>query len=183
IAIVPIIAWIGLSPNIILNKMHGSYSEYIIYQSVMFGGFILSNLFVQKISGKVSFQKIIKTGGIISLVGASFAAIFHMYGVLFISGMFVYAFGFGLCNGVIIRISLTSTGQSSSLSSSAFSVINCIYLATALEIYNIVCGWFDYSLVSYALFTAFFSTIFYLCTVKFASMNKDLKWNQAAKIN
>ncbi|MDQ5920085.1 MAG: transporter, family, multidrug/chloramphenicol efflux transport protein [Pseudomonadota bacterium] len=181
IAILPIIAWIGLSPTIIINKMHGTYAQYIIYQSIMFGGFITSNILVQKISGKVSFKNIIKYAGTISLLGVLFAALCHFNVILFIIGMCTYALGFGLCNGVIVRISIMSTGQSSSLSSSAFSVLNSIYLSGALEIYNKVCGWFDYSLASYAIFTAIIGVILYLCSLKFAKMNEHLEWRNNAQ--
>ena len=183
IAIVPIIAWIGLSPTIILDKMHETFTLYIVYQSIMFGGFIVSSTLMQKVAGKYSFKSIIKGGGTAAVIGLLIAAIFNAHGSIFISGMFVYAFGFGMCNGVIIRIALMSTGESSSLSSAALGLLNCLYLSLGLELYNIVCGWFDYSLASYALFNIPFGILVYLCALKFAKMNEGLEWKESSTSN
>lgn len=178
IAVLPIIAWIGLSPTIILDKMRESFTVYIVYQSVIFGGFIVSSTAMQKIAGRFSFKFIIKGGGTIAILGLIVAAVFHMYGTLFIMGMFIYAFGFGVCNGVITRIALMSTGQSGSLSSSAFSLLNGLYLSSGLEIYSIVCAKFDYSLASYAIFNLLFGVIVYLCALKFGKMNEGREWKK-----
>ena len=176
IAIFPIIAWIGLSPTIILNKMHQTFSVYIVYQSIIFLGFIISSTMMQKIAGRFSFKKIIKSGSSIAIIAIIVAALFHNNGIIFIIAMFVYTFGFGICNGVLIRISLMSTGQSGSLTTAAFSLLNASYVAIGLEVYNIVCGLFDYSLTSYALLNIPFGILFYLGAKKFAKMNRDLAW-------
>jgi DHA1 family multidrug/chloramphenicol efflux transport protein-like MFS transporter len=183
IACVPVIAWIGLSPTIIMNKMHQSFTLYIIYQSIMFGGFMISSTLMQKIAGRFSFKRIIKNGGTGALIGLIIAAIFHSYGAVFISGMFIYAFGFGICNGVIVRISLMSTGESSSLSTAAFSLLNSIYLSLGLELYNIVCGWLDYSLLSYVLCNIPLGIVVYLCALKFAKMNESLAWMESPLVD
>ena len=178
LAIFPVIAWIGLSPAIIMNKMHQTFGVYITYQCIIFIGFIISSTLMQKIAGNFSFKKIIKTGVTISLVGAIIAAVFNTNGTILIFGMFVYAFGFGMCNGVLIRIALMSTGQSSNLSSAAFSLLNAAYIAIGLEIYNIICGIFDYSLKSYALCNIPVVIVVYLCALKFAKMNDGRVWEE-----
>ncbi|WP_256079585.1 MFS transporter [Massilia sp. YIM B04103] len=152
IAITPLTAWIGLSPAIVLGHMHESYGTYIAYQCVIFSGFILSTVMIQKLDKNFSMNRLIRQGGALALFGFLGAGLARESGLLFIAGMFVFSAGFGLFNGALIRISLTATGESMSLTSSAMSLLYCIYISAGLEIYNLVCEKFNYSLSSYALF-------------------------------
>lgn len=178
LAIFPVIAWVGLSPTILMNKMHQTFAVYIIYQCIIFSGFIISSSLMQKIAGRFSFKKIIKTGVTIALLGVTIAAIFNFSETILIGGMFIYAFGFGMCNGILVRIALMSTGESSCLSTAAFSILNATYVAIGLEIYNIICGVFDYSLQSYALCNVPVVIFVYICASKFAKMNDGRSWEE-----
>ena len=182
-SLIPLIGWIGLSPAIVIEHMHQSFSMYVIYQSVMFGGFIVSSLLIQKIAGKFSFQFLIKHGSRLLLIGLISASILHNYSYAFMLSMFIYSFGFGLFNGAIVRIALMSTGESSSLSSSAMSLLSSVYMSIGLEVYNVMCEKFDYSLGVYTYLNIPLGIIAYLCAVKYAKMNKDRVWNDAKSVD
>ncbi|KQX02036.1 multidrug transporter [Massilia sp. Root418] len=153
-AIAPLTAWIGLSPAIVLQRMGASYGTYIAWQCAIFCGFVCSTLAIQRLGEGFSLVRLLRQGGALALAGMAGAALLHRQGHLFVLCMFVYSAGFGLFNGALIRIALTSTGISMSLTSSAMSLLYCLYLAGGLELYNAVCARFDYALGAYALMNA-----------------------------
>jgi DHA1 family multidrug/chloramphenicol efflux transport protein-like MFS transporter len=87
--------------------------------------------------------------------------------------MFVFSAGFGLFNGALIRISLTATGESMSLTSSAMSLLYCLYISLGLEIYNLVCDKFSYSLSSYALFNVPLGLLIYFSLLRFIRVHES----------
>lgn len=167
IAITPLTAWIGLSPVIVMEHLHQSYGVYILYQCVIFSGFILSTFAIQWIKEDFSMSKLIRHGSAVALVGMLGAGLMHQHGHLFIACMFVYSAGFGLFNGALIRIALTSTGQSMSLTSSAMSLLYCLYIALGLGAYNLVGERFDYGLSSYALLNVPVGLVIYIALRRF----------------
>ena len=69
----PMIAWIGLAPVLVLKTLGKSYTEYVIYQSLVFGGFILSSISIQFLAGRFSFYKLITRGTVLSFIGLAIA--------------------------------------------------------------------------------------------------------------
>ncbi|RTL10428.1 MAG: MFS transporter [Neisseriaceae bacterium] len=168
ITIVPLTGWIGLSPVILMQTMHQSYAVYIGFQIIIFSGFIISSFMIQKIAGRISFKKIIRCGNILALIGIVGAAIFCANPNVFIAFMFVYALGYGLFNGSVIRIALMSTGESSGLSSACMSLLYCIYISLGLEIYNVLGSHFQFTLSSYAYINVLLGVIAFICLLRFA---------------
>ena len=150
-AITPLTAWIGLSPAIVLQRMGASYGTYIAWQCAIFCGFVCSTLAIQRLGEGFSLARLLRQGGGLAAAGMLGAGLLYREGHLFVLCMFVYSAGFGLFNGALIRIALTATGVSMSLTSSAMSLLYCLYLAAGLELYNAVCARFDYALGAYAL--------------------------------
>lgn len=150
IAIVPLTAWIGLSPAILLRHGGASHGTYIAYQCAIFVGFIVSTLAIQR-AGELPLGRLLRQGGALAFVGLSAAGLLYRQGHLFVLGMFVFSAGFGLFNGALIRIALTSTGVSMNLTSAAMSVFYCLIIAGGLELYNLVCERWDYALAAFAL--------------------------------
>lgn len=177
ISVLPMISWIGLSPTIILENQHRTFTTYVSYQAIIFSGFILSSIIINKVAGKFSFYRLITGGGIITIVGLLIAGLFcgiHTYFVIF--GMIIYAFGLGLYSGPLIRISLSSTGESLNLSSSAMSLIICVWQALGLELSNKISHKFAYSITSFALINLAYGILIFLMVKKFAKMNKNRQW-------
>lgn len=178
VGIIPMIAWIGLSPVIILNRLYLSFTHYIAYQSAIFGGFIISNLMIQKLAGRVSFTKLINYGAILSLVGLTIAISGCFINInLAIVGMVIYAFGLGLYNGVIVRIAISSTGESMSLSSSAMSLITCTILFSGLEISSNLSHMFNYSLTAFTFINFVIGVIVFFLLKYFARITRSRNWH------
>jgi len=169
ISITPLTAWIGLSPAIVLQKMQASYGTYILYQCVIFTGFILSTVAIQRMGENISLTRLIRQGGALALIGMAGAGLVHAHPHLYIGCMFVFSAGFGLFNGALVRLSLTATGESMSLTSSAMSLLYCIYIAVGLELFNLLCERFDYALAAYALANVPLGIVIYLCLLRFTS--------------
>jgi MFS transporter, DHA1 family, multidrug/chloramphenicol efflux transport protein len=176
LSVVPILGWVGLSPVIIMETMHKPFSAYLIYQSIMFAGFIVSSMVVQKVTGRFSFYQIITFGSYLALIGVILAALFNSYSVVFVTGIFLYAFGFGLYNGPIVRIALMDTGETTSLSASIMSLITSVFLAIGLQVSNKICEYFAYSLASFAMITLVIGIIVSSAAYRFAVINKNRVW-------
>ena len=167
-AITPLTAWIGLSPLIIMEHMGKSYGTYILYQLVIFSGFIISTMAIQKLGDGFSLTRLIRQGAGLAVIGMLGAGLVYRHGHLFIVCMFIFSAGFGLFNGALIRLSLTATGVSMNLTSSAMSLIYCVTIAAGVELYNLVGAHFHYSLASYALFNVPLGVLIGICLMRFA---------------
>lgn len=150
LAITPLTAWIGLSPAILLQHGGAGYGTYIAWQCAIFVGFVLSTFAIQRMGGELPLGRLLRQGGLLALLGLGGAGFAASQPQLFIACMFVFSAGFGLFNGALIRIALTATGQSMSLTSAAMSLLYCLYIAAGLELYNAICERFDYALQAYA---------------------------------
>lgn len=173
IAITPLTAWIGLSPSIVMDGMHASYGTYIAWQCVIFSGFILATFAVQKLDENFSMGRLIRGGGLVAAVGMSGFGLLSQYPLVFITGMFIFSIGFGLFNGALIRIAMTATGESMSLTSSAMSLFYCIVISAGLEVYNLVCEARGFTLASYALCNVPLGIAVYLCLLRFIKTHED----------
>jgi len=176
IVCLPMIAWIGLAPVLVLKTLGKSYSEYIIYQSLVFGGFILSSISIQFMAGKFSFFTLITRGTILSFTGLLVSMLFYQNINIFIFGMFLASFGIGLFNGSIFRIAITSTGLSNSMSAAMLNIIQSGSMAASLEIVNQICDHFNYTIVSFAAVNLFSGIIMIILCFNFAKLVKNREW-------
>lgn len=172
----PMIAWIGLAPVLVLKTLGKSYSDYIIYQSLVFGGFILSSISIQFLAGRFSFYKLITRGTVLSFIGLLIAAIFYMHTWIFIMGMFLASFGIGLYNGSIFRIAITSTGVSNSMSAATLNIIQSASMAASIEIVNKICDHFNYSIASFAIVNLVCGIVMLVICFNFAQLVKNRSW-------
>lgn len=182
LSIVPLIGWIGISPAIILQNQHQSFSIYVIYQCFVFGGYVISSIIINRIVGRFSFYSLVNWGSKVSFAGLIIAGLFCQLNTWFVVlGMMIYALGVGLYSGSLIRISLSSTGESMSLSSASMTLINCIFLSMGLEVCNKVSHFFNYSIQAFALTNLIIAIPVFLLVRNFAKINKDREWLEHMK--
>ena len=172
----PLITWIGLAPILVMQTMGKSFSYYIIYQTLVFGGFIVSSISIQFMAGRISFYKLITRGSLIAVLGLVISLIFSSIHIVFILGLFLASFGIGIFNGSIFRIAITSTGQSNSMSAATLNIIQSTVLAGGLEVLNILCSKFGYSLFGFALLNLGSGIILLLLCLNFAKLVKLRAW-------
>jgi DHA1 family multidrug/chloramphenicol efflux transport protein-like MFS transporter len=168
LTIIPLTGWIGLSPIMIMKTINLPYSYYISYQVIIFTGFILSNFLLQKIAGRFSFTQLIKYGSVIALIGMLSAAVFYNHITIFILAMFIYAFGYGIFNSTVLRFAISSTGESSSLTTACMSLLYCTYISLGLQFYNIMGNKFGYSIMTYAMINLGIGIVSFILLLIFA---------------
>ena len=176
LAILPLIAWIGLAPVLIMKTAKLDFVHYIAYQIIALGGLSLGSISMQFIAGRFSFLRIMTTGNVLFMLGAIFSLVFFKNPLLLSTGFFMSTLGFGLFNGMAWRIIMSNTTFSQSMTISLLVFIQTIVMASGIEIINLICGEFGFSLFSFALINFIFSiaaSVFIYC---FTKMNKNREW-------
>lgn len=172
----PMIGWIGLAPIIVMKVMGKSYGSYVVYQSLVFGGFILSSISIQFIAGRFSFHSLITRGTIVMMIGLIVSFVGHNSTLFFIGGMFIASFGIGLFNGSIFRIAITSTGVSNSMSAAMLNIVQSTMLAAGLEIFNYLGNVFKYSLFSFTGLNLIAGIVTIILCFNYAKLIKGREW-------
>lgn len=175
-AMLPMIAWIGMAPILVMQIMGKSFGAYIIYQSLVFGGFILSSISIQFVAGRFSFYTMITRGTTVALIGLAISVFGYNNNAIFIFGLFIASFGIGLFNGSIFRIAITSTGLSSSMSAASLNIIQATMLAAGVEILNDLCSKFNYSTLSFSLLNLIVGIIMMVLCFNYANLVKSRLW-------
>ncbi|MBX9598747.1 MAG: MFS transporter [Burkholderiales bacterium] len=176
LAMLPMIAWIGMAPILVMQIMGKSFGAYIIYQSFVFGGFILSSISIQFVAGRFSFYTMITRGTMIALIGLLISVFGHNSNEIFVFGLFVASFGIGLFNGSIYRIAITSTGLSGSMSAASLNIIQATMLAAGVEILNDLCSKFKYSTLSFSMLNLIVGIILSVLCFNYAKLVKSRLW-------
>ncbi len=176
LAVLPLIAWIGLAPVLIMKTAKLDFVHYIAYQIIALSGLSLGSIAMQFIAGKVSFLRIMTTGNVLFVLGATFSLVFFKNPLLLSTGFFMGTLGFGLFNGMVWRIIMSDSRFSQSMTISLLVFIQTIVMAGGIEIVNSICGSFGFSLFSFALVNFIFSIAASMFIYHFAKMNKNREW-------
>lgn len=178
LSMIPFISWIGTSPAIILENQHQSLKVYAIYQCFIFGGYAISNTLINIMAGRIGFYKLISYGSKISFSGLVCAGALCTVSTKFvIFGMMLYALGIGLYTGSLIRIALSSTGESMNQSAASMTLVMCVIMFLGLETCNRLLHFFNYSINAFALINLAIAVPVFLLVRNFAKINKDRQWN------
>ncbi|MBV1776145.1 MFS transporter [Burkholderiaceae bacterium DAT-1] len=150
ITITPLTAWIGLSPALIMTGLHQDQSTYLLCQAVIFTGFIASTLLIQRMGDVLPIERLLTTGSSIAAIGMLISAALSGSLPGFLTGMTLFAGGFGLFNGALIRVAMTAPECNMSMTAAAMSLLYCIYIAIGLEAYNLIGDHTGFSLGAFA---------------------------------
>jgi DHA1 family multidrug/chloramphenicol efflux transport protein-like MFS transporter len=120
----PLIAWIGLSPLLLIRQLGYSSVAYGLWQFPVFGGVIAGSLLLNRLAGRLELPRLLRLAlwpmaGGLSLTGLS-AAIAPSLPAL-VACLSVYAFGLGLGNATLYRLTLFSTTSTTSTTSARSS--------------------------------------------------------------
>ena len=176
LALLPLVAWIALAPVLIMKTAKLSFVHYIAYQIIALGGLSISSVAMQFIAGKFSFYKIMTTGNFLFIIGAFFSLVLSKNPLLFAVGLFITSLGVGLFDGIAFRIIMSNRQFSQSMTISLLVFIQTIVVAGGIEIINLICGKFGFSLFSFALVNFVFSIAAAVFIYHFAKMNKNREW-------
>lgn len=123
----PLIAWIGLAPLLLIHNQGLSPLQYGLWQIPVFAAVILGNLILNRLIADTELPQLIRyalwpfCGGLLTLLASSF------YGAstpLLISALTVYAIGLGMSNAALYRLALFSSDDSKGLVSAMIGMIS-----------------------------------------------------------
>ncbi|UNB92347.1 MAG: MFS transporter [gamma proteobacterium endosymbiont of Trioza apicalis] len=133
----PLLSWIALSPIILINGEHLSIFIYAMLQIPVFGGLLLGNFTLSYLTTKKTLVDLIKFGGkpmILGLIITSISVIYlsNIY-IFIIIGLSLYAFGLGVSNACLTRLTLFSSNLSKGIVSAAMGIIIIIVFILGIE--------------------------------------------------
>ncbi|MBB5190604.1 DHA1 family multidrug/chloramphenicol efflux transport protein-like MFS transporter [Silvimonas terrae] len=138
----PLLAWIGQSPVIIMEGEHHSSLDYGLWQLPVFGSLILGNIALATIGGRYPIQRVIALGGALVFAGTLLAlALTLLFDTPFQGmaiGLGLYAFGLGLGNAGIFRLTLFASDIAKGTVSATLGLIMMGIYAIGIEIFKAI---------------------------------------------
>jgi MFS transporter, DHA1 family, multidrug/chloramphenicol efflux transport protein len=176
LALIPLLAWIGLAPVLIMKTAKCSFDVYIICQIIALGGLSIASILMQFLAGKFSFFKIMLTGTVLFFIGSLLNVFFYESVYAIAVNFFIYSFGFGLYNGMAIRSIIITTEFSKNMLMSLFVFFETVAMAAGIQIVNIICEKYNYSLFSFTFTLFIISLVTTMFMLNFSFMNKNKNW-------
>ncbi|KTD39308.1 multidrug efflux system protein [Legionella nautarum] len=138
----PCIAWIALSPVILIANAKLSVIQYGLWQIPLFTASIFGNWVLQRLTHRGTVKKILRFGSAIIGIGllVSFLlplAINH-YFIWLLPGLIIYFFGLGIAGAPLNRFILFCTPIGKGTTSALMSMIGMCSQAIGIEIANLL---------------------------------------------
>lgn len=133
----PLLAWIAQSPVIIISGEQLTTYEYGLLQVPVFGGLLLGNLVLAKLTARYAVRRLIVMGGWCIMPGlflAAGATLVSAHAYLWMAGgLSLYAFGIGLANAGLVRLTLFSSEISKGTVSAAMGMLQMLIFTLGIE--------------------------------------------------
>lgn len=137
-ASLPLLAWIAQSPVILISGEGLPPFEYGLLQVPIFGALIIGNITLAKLTGKRSVEQLIKLGAgpmVVGLVIAATATLLSGHAYFWMTaGLSFYAFGIGVANAGLYRLTLFSSTMSKGTVSAAMGMISMAVFTLGIEL-------------------------------------------------
>ena len=135
---IPILTWVALSPVILMHDEGLSRMEYALLQLPVFFAMIAGNLTLGKLAGRVPIEQPMKFAAWPILTGLGIAMVAnlldsHTY-LLLTAGLSLYAFGAGIVNAGLYRLTLYSSDEGKGSVAAMLGMISILTLATGIEL-------------------------------------------------
>lgn len=137
-ASLPLLTWIAQSPVILISGEGLAAYDYGLLQVPIFGALIIGNVTLARLSGKRTVEYLIKLGAgpmVVGLLIAAVATLFSAHAYLWMTaGLSLYAFGIGVANAGLYRLTLFSSDMSKGTVSAAMGVISMMIFTLGIEL-------------------------------------------------
>ncbi|WP_413529576.1 MFS transporter [Rahnella inusitata] len=134
----PLLAWVAQSPVLLIQDAGMSPLRYGWLQVPVFTGLIIGNIALSKLSGKVNIRTPIWLGIVPITLGLAIAACSALFMVhaweWIIGGLSLYAFGTGLVNAGLYRLTLFSSPTGKGTVAAALGLITIVVFAVGIEV-------------------------------------------------
>jgi MFS transporter, DHA1 family, multidrug/chloramphenicol efflux transport protein len=128
----PLISWIALSPVLLMHNLERTSLEYSLWQLPVFGGLLVGNLLLSILCKRFSLTAVL-FGGIMAItggVGISLSATLYTgTTIALVSGLSIYAAGFGVCSAIIYQQALALSKGATGKASALLGVLNVVIYA------------------------------------------------------
>lgn len=144
-ASLPILTWIAQSPVILIRDEKMAAVSYAVLQIPIFGALIIGNLLLARLTAKKSIPQLIKLGAVPMITGLLLAAgstLYSSHAYLWMTaGLSIYAFGVGLANAGLVRLTLFASDISKGTVSAAMGVISMLIFTLGIELAKVAYLW------------------------------------------
>jgi len=134
----PLLAWIAQSPIIIISGEHLSSYEYGLLQVPIFGALIAGNLVLARLTSRKTVRSLIIMGGwpiAVGLIIAAAATVVSSHAYLWMTaGLSIYAFGIGVANAGLVRLTLFASEMSKGTVSAAMGMLQMLIFTVGIEL-------------------------------------------------
>ena len=172
---VPCLAWIALSPIMLIVEAKLTVMQYALWQLPVFGATILGNWFLHTLTYKHSIKKIILLGCIIMAIGQVLSfALPYFYGNDYhylMPGIIVYFFALSVVNAPLNRLCLYVTSVSKGTASALISLSVMLMAALGTEAANYV--YQQHNNLHYGVYCIAVQALFFLCIGTTFLLNHD----------
>lgn len=163
---VPCVAWIALSPIMLIQEAHLTVIQYGLWQLPIFGATIMGNWALHQLTYHYPIKTILLWGGILLILGIVLMALLpflqgNHYSHL-LPGTVIYFFALSIINAPLNRFCLFVTPISKGTTSALISLSIMIIGALGIEIANRV--YEHHSNLYFGLFCNVVLALFLLCT-------------------
>ncbi len=138
----PCVAWIALSPVILVVDAKLTIIQYGLWQLPVFGAYIFGNIILQYMTRQSSIKKLIWTGAVITSTGLISMIILPLimgnHFVWLMPGLLVYFWGAGIVAAPLNRFILFSTPVSKGTTSALISLITMVIQGVGIEVVNVL---------------------------------------------
>lgn len=137
---IPCVAWIGLSPEMLVNEAHLSLIAYGFWQLPVFGAFIAGNMTLSRLSRYWSLKAMINGGAVIVMLGLLLMLVLPLLyknSVLWlIPGLMLYSFGYSLVATPMNRWMLFASDVGKGTVSAGISMLSMSFQFVGVEVIN-----------------------------------------------
>ncbi|MDH2066909.1 MFS transporter [Pantoea sp. GD03673] len=134
---VPCIAWVALSPVILIHGAQLSRIDYALLQLPVFTAMIAGNLMLGRLSGRLPIEQPVRLGAwpvIAGLTIAITATVLDPHSYLWLTaGMSLYGFGTGLINAGLYRMTLFSSSAGKGSVAAMLGMVSILIIALGIE--------------------------------------------------
>jgi DHA1 family multidrug/chloramphenicol efflux transport protein-like MFS transporter len=140
----PLLAWIGQSPVIFIERLGMTPLKFGLLQIPIFASLIAGNISLSRRAGKLSTAHLIAGGTLPLLGGLALALALLVYPgawVWLILSMSLYAYGMGMVNAVLYRLALYSSDVSKGTVSASLGMVMLFFYAAGIEVVKFGSVW------------------------------------------
>lgn len=135
---IPVLAWIALSPVILIHDAGLSRTDYALLQLPIFLAMIAGNIALVKIADRFPIEQPLKFGAWPILTGLSLATLCtlldNQHYLWMIAGLSIYSFGAGMVNAGLYRLTLFSSNAGKGSVSAMLGMLSILAFAVGIEI-------------------------------------------------